>query len=68
MKGGIHPWFTGLAVVGGVYVFGAVGAIYGPLALCVLYVIVTLYSTFMQVQKHKLSLHKELIVDSWRFI
>ena len=49
MKGGIHPWFTGLAVVGGVYVFGVVGAVYGPLALCVLYVIVSLYSTFMQV-------------------
>ena len=49
MKGGIHPWFTGLAVVGGVYVFGAVGAIYGPLALCVLYVLVNLYTSFMQV-------------------
>ena len=49
MKGGIHPWFTGLAVVGGVYVFGVVGAVYGPLALCVLYVLVSLYSTFMQV-------------------
>ncbi|XP_023325507.1 transmembrane protein 245 isoform X2 [Eurytemora carolleeae] len=48
MKGGIHPWFTGLAVVGGVYVFGAVGAIYGPLALCVLYVLVNLYTSFMQ--------------------
>ena len=50
MKGGIHPWFTGLAVVGGVYVFGAVGAIYGPLALCVLYVLVNLYTSFMQVE------------------
>jgi len=48
MKGGIHPWFTGLAVVGGVYLFGVVGAVYGPLALCVLYVLVSLYSTFMQ--------------------
>lgn len=48
MKGGIHPWFTGLAVVGGVYVFGVVGAVYGPLVLCVLYVVVTLYSTYIQ--------------------
>jgi hypothetical protein len=48
MKGGLHPWFTGLAVVGGVYVFGAVGAVYGPLALCVVYVLVNMYSTFMQ--------------------
>ena len=48
VKGGLHPWFTGLAVVGGVYVFGAVGAVYGPLALCVVYVLVNMYSTFMQ--------------------
>jgi predicted PurR-regulated permease PerM len=48
MKGGLHPWFTGLAVVGGVYVFGVVGAVYGPLALCLVYVLVNMYSTFMQ--------------------
>lgn len=48
MKGGLHPWFTGLAVVGGVYVFGPVGAVYGPLALCLVYVLVNMYSTFMQ--------------------
>eukprot|EP00092_Neocalanus_flemingeri_P065678 GFUD01079908.1.p1 GENE.GFUD01079908.1~~GFUD01079908.1.p1 ORF type:complete len:391 (+),score=82.63 GFUD01079908.1:30-1175(+) len=47
IKGGIHPWFTGLAVVGGVYVFGVLGAIYGPLALCVLYVVINVYTTFM---------------------
>jgi predicted PurR-regulated permease PerM len=48
IKGGIHPWFTGLAVVGGVYVFGPLGAIYGPLALCVLYVVMNVYTTFME--------------------
>ena len=47
IKSGIHPWFTGLAVVGGVYVFGVLGAIYGPLALCVLYVVINVYTTFM---------------------
>ena len=31
----------------GVYVFGVLGAIYGPLALCVLYVIINVYSTFI---------------------
>ena len=29
------------------YVFGVLGAIYGPLALCVLYVIINVYSTFI---------------------
>ena len=29
------------------YVFGVLGAIYGPLALCVLYVIISVYSTFI---------------------
>ena len=47
VRGGIHPWFTGLAVVGGVYVFGVLGAIYGPLALCVLYVFINVYSSFI---------------------
>ena len=47
IRGGLHPWFTGLAVVGGVYVFGVLGAIYGPLALCVLYVVINVYTTFM---------------------
>ena len=47
VRGGIHPWFTGLAVVGGVYVFGVLGAVYGPLALCVLYVFINVYSSFI---------------------
>ena len=47
MRGGLHPWFTGLAVVGGVYLFGVLGAVYGPLMLCVLYVIISVYSSFM---------------------
>jgi len=47
VRGGIHPWFTGLAVVGGVYVFGVLGAVYGPLALCVLYVFINIYSSFI---------------------
>ena len=41
--------FLGLAVVGGVYVFGVVGAVYGPLVLCVLYVIISLYTSYIQV-------------------
>ena len=36
-----------IVVFSGVYVFGVLGAIYGPLALCVLYVIINVYSTFI---------------------
>jgi predicted PurR-regulated permease PerM len=61
MKGGLHPWFTGLAVVGGVYVFGAVGAVYGPLALCVVYVLVNMYSTFMQEGVQLLPFHLKIL-------
>ena len=38
---------TDNVIMAGVYVFGVLGAIYGPLALCVLYVIINVYSTFI---------------------
>ena len=43
IKQGIHPWITGLSIVGGVYYFGICGAIYGPLFLCGMYVILSVY-------------------------
>jgi len=72
VRGGIHPWFTGLAVVGGVYVFGVLGAIYGPLALCVLYVIINVYSTFItdteldtpEVRAHTQPGHRSTLIRS----
>lgn len=48
VRQGIHPWITGLSIVGGVYYFGIVGAIYGPLILCGVYVILTVYTGWLQ--------------------
>ena len=48
VKHGIHPWITGLSIVGGVYYFGICGAIYGPLFLCGMYVILTVYMSWLQ--------------------
>ncbi len=48
LKQGIHPWITGLSIVGGVYYFGIFGAIYGPLFLCGMYVILSVYMGWLQ--------------------
>ena len=50
VKHGIHSWITGLSIIGGIYCFGIPGAIYGPVILCVVYVIWTMamYTGFLQ--------------------
>jgi hypothetical protein len=43
-------YFTGLSIVGGVYCFGIPGgAIYGPVILCIVYVVwtMTMYTGFL---------------------
>ncbi len=40
---GMHPWLTALSIVGGIYYFGIAGAIYGPLILCAVFAVVSMY-------------------------
>lgn len=47
VKGGIHPWLTGLSIVGGIYYFGIPGAIYGPLVLCAVFVVLSMYPSLL---------------------
>ena len=44
----IHPWITALSIIGGVYWSGVPGAIYGPLLLCAVYVILSMYTSLLK--------------------
>ncbi|XP_077562379.1 transmembrane protein 245 isoform X1 [Haemaphysalis longicornis] len=47
IKGGGHPFLTGLAIAGGVFCLGFQGALFGPMLLCVLIVAMKVYRSVM---------------------
>ncbi|XP_033299653.1 transmembrane protein 245 [Bombus bifarius] len=47
IKGGGHPYLTGLSIVGGVFCLGVEGAIFGPLLLCCIMVAINLSRRYL---------------------
>ncbi|CAK9299072.1 unnamed protein product [Gordionus sp. m RMFG-2023] len=47
IKGGGHPYFTGLSIVGGIYMFGLEGALIGPMLLCCLFAGLKVFGAYM---------------------
>ncbi|GAB1868017.1 Transmembrane protein C9orf5 [Camponotus japonicus] len=47
IKGGGHPYLTGLSIAGGIFCLGVEGAIFGPLLLCCIMVVINLSRRYL---------------------
>ncbi|KAK0182480.1 hypothetical protein PV327_000619 [Microctonus hyperodae] len=47
IKGGGHPYLTGLSIAGGIFCLGVEGAIFGPLLLCCVMVVINLSRRYL---------------------
>jgi len=59
-----HPYFTALAVAGGLYCFGISGAIIGPLILCTLLAFVHIYQSILDRKTPRNDLTSQTVIDT----
>ncbi|CAK9813950.1 Transmembrane protein 245 [Anthophora quadrimaculata] len=60
IKGGGHPYLTGLSIAGGIFCLGVEGAIFGPLLLCCIMVAINLSRRYLHSPSEEIPAYSEL--------